>query len=223
MAEKRIVVVSEVAPQLLELESGPVRKHLRDYAAYRNRVDGEMEVPVPLKRTMDTELLDSCIQLSFNMTGVRVVRKLPEGAANAKKRKKVLTDLSLMTPVKLDRIDEEEKEKKEKKSSSRILLVGEDEDGDDDEESDSETVAEGEDQQVLYLSDAHVELMLMHALGPKDVFASIAILNAVKMQREEPFAKLSVATPASADGIFCATAAVARQSGRAWPWALNGP
>ena len=55
-------------------------------------------------------------------------------------------------------------------------------------------MAEGEDQQVLYLSDAHVELMLMHALGPKDVFASIAILNAVKMQREEPFAKLSVAT-----------------------------
>ena len=51
---------------------------------------------------------------------------------------------------------------------------------------------EGE-QQVVYLSDAHVELMLIHALGPKDVFESIAILKDVKMQSKEPFAKLSVA------------------------------
>ena len=47
---------------------------------------------------------------------------------------------------------------------------------------------------MLYLSDAHVELMLMHALGPKDIFESVAILSEVKMSREEPFAKLSVAT-----------------------------
>jgi hypothetical protein len=113
MAERKIVVVSEVAPQLLEVESGPVMKHVRDYAAYCNRLDGETEIPVPLKRTMDTELLDSCIQLSYDMTGVKVVRKLPEGLANAKKRKKVLTSLSLMTPLKLDGI-EEEKEKKGK-------------------------------------------------------------------------------------------------------------
>ena len=52
---------------------------------------------------------------------------------------------------------------------------------------------EGE-QQVLYLSDAHVELMLIHALGPKDIFESVAILKDVKMQSKEPFARLSVAT-----------------------------
>lgn len=115
MAERKIVVVSELAPQLLELESEAVRKHMRDYAAYCNRLDGETEVPVPLKRTMDTELLDSCIQLSFDMTGVKVVRRLPEGAANAKKRKKVLTSLSLMTPLKLDGVEEEKEKKKEKK------------------------------------------------------------------------------------------------------------
>ena len=108
MAERKIVVVSELAPQLLELESDAVRKHMRDYAAYCNRLDGETEVPVPL-------LLDSCIQLSFDMTGVRVVRRLPEGAANAKKRKKVLTSLSLMTPLKLDGVEEEKEKKKEKK------------------------------------------------------------------------------------------------------------
>ena len=136
MAERKIVVVSEVAPQLLELESGPVRKHMRDYAAYCNRLDGETEIPVPLKRTMDTELLDSCIQLSYDMTGVKVVRKLPEGLANAKKRKKVLTSLSLMTPLKLEAIEEEKEKKGEK--TERILFVGDD----DDDESDTEDVAE---------------------------------------------------------------------------------
>jgi hypothetical protein len=123
------------------------------------------------------------------MTGVKVVRKLPEGLANAKKRKKVLTSLSLMTPLKLDGI-EEEKEKKEKKTE-RILLVGDD----DDDESDTEDVSEeGEEEQVLYFSDAHVELMLIHALGPRDVFESVSILYEVKMSRDEPFAKLNVAT-----------------------------
>ena len=85
MTERKIVVVSELAPQLLELKSDAVRKHMRDYAAYCNRLDGETEVPVPLKRTMDTELLDSCIQLSFDMTGVKVVRRLPEGARMLKR------------------------------------------------------------------------------------------------------------------------------------------
>jgi hypothetical protein len=89
---------------------------------------------------MDTELLDSCIQLSFDVTGVKVVRKLLECAANAKKRKKVLTSLSLMTPFKLDGI-EEEKEKKGKKTE-RILLVVDDDD--DDDESDSDVAEEGE-------------------------------------------------------------------------------
>ena len=43
---------------------------------------------------------------------------------------------------------------------------------------------------MLYLSDAHVELMLIHALGPRDVLESVSILSEVKMSRDEPFAKL---------------------------------
>ena len=47
---------------------------------------------------------------------------------------------------------------------------------------------------MLYFSDAHVELMLIHALRPRDVFESITILSEVKMLRVELFAKLNVAT-----------------------------
>jgi hypothetical protein len=36
--------------------------------------------------------------------------------------------------------------------------------------------------------------MLIHALGPRDVFESVSILSKVKMSRDEPFAKLNVAT-----------------------------
>ena len=84
MTERKIAIVSELAPQLLEFESEEVRKHLRDYAAYDNRLDIETEVAIPLLRTMDKEMLDSCLQLSYDMTGVKAVRRLPEGEANLK-------------------------------------------------------------------------------------------------------------------------------------------
>ena len=35
--------------------------------------------------------------------------------------------------------------------------------------------------EVLYLSDAHVEMMLIHTFGPRTEFAATGILRAVKM------------------------------------------
>ena len=119
MTERKIAIVSEPAPQLLEFESGAIRKHLRDYAAYENRLDIETEVVISLRKTMDKEMLDSCLQLSYDMTGVKVVRRLPDGEANLKKRKKILTERSLMTHAKLDDV-KEEKEKRIKNKSNFI-------------------------------------------------------------------------------------------------------
>ena len=48
--------------------------------------------------------------------------------------------------------------------------------------------------EVLYLSDAHVEMMLIHTFGPRTEFAATGILRAVKMVREPAFARLSIAT-----------------------------
>ena len=149
MASNKVILVNEAAPYLKEFDGPAVRKHLRDFAAYQNRL-GASEVSVSLCRTMDPEDLDSCIQTSEDMRGVKVLRRLPEGDANAKKRKKVLVNLSLMTPRKLDGLEEEEKKEEGKKSGEKndrvLILEGEGDEVDDD----AETVVEG-DKEVLYL------------------------------------------------------------------------
>ena len=112
-----------------------------------------------------------------------MLRRLPEGKANAKKRKKVLVNLSLMTPRKLDGLEEVKKRKKKKRrKNDRVLIL---EGGDDEVDDDAETVVEG-DKEVLYLSDAHVEMMLIHALGPRTEFIATGILRSVKMSKEPP-------------------------------------
>ena len=102
MASSRVILVNEPAPYLnsKDFDVPSVRKHLRDFAAYQNRLASD-EVSVSLRRTMDPDCLDSCLQTSEAMKGVKVLRRLPEGEANAKKRKKVLVNLSLMNGRKM--------------------------------------------------------------------------------------------------------------------------
>ena len=192
MASSKVILVNEAAPYLEAFDGPAVRKHLRDFAAYQNRL-GASEVSVSLCRTMDPEDLDSCIQTSEDMRGVKVLRRLPEGEANAKKRKKVLVNLSLMTPRKLDGLEEEEKKEEGKKSEEKNDRVLNLELGDDEVDDDAATVVEGE-KEVLYLSDAYVEMMLIHALGPRTEFIATGILRSVKMSKEPAFARLSIAT-----------------------------
>ena len=150
MASSKVILVNEAAPYLEAFDGPAVRKHLRDFAAYQNRL-GASEVSVSLCRTMDPEDLDSYIQTSDNMRGVKVLRRLPEGEANAKKRKKVLVNLSLMTPRKLDGLEEEEKKEEGKKSEEKndrvLILEGEGDEVDDD----AETVVEGDKEVLIYL------------------------------------------------------------------------
>lgn len=165
MATSKVILVNEPVPYMTEFDGPSARKHLKDFAAWQNRrAPGEQSAS--LQRSMDPSCLESCLELAFDMTDVKVLRTLPSGDANAKKRKKVLVDMSIMTPRKLDGWDEEEEKKEEEKKTEekndgRVLIVG------DGENSDAETVVEGGVQEVMFLSDAHVKRMLIHALGPK--------------------------------------------------------
>lgn len=47
---------------------------------------------------------------------------------------------------------------------------------------------------IADLSNAHIELMLIHALGPADVTEACAILRVIKMAKDVPFTKLSTVT-----------------------------
>ncbi len=82
-----------------------------------------------------------------------------------------------MTPRKLDGWEEDEKKEEGKKSDEKkvrkLIEVGEDDDEVVDD--DAETVVEGVPE-VLYLSDAHVEMMLIHTFGPCTEFAATGIL-----------------------------------------------
>jgi len=82
MAEQRVIVVSETAPRLLEFEAPAARKFLKDYLAYECRLDGH-DAQVPMKRCLAPEDLETLIQCSEDMNGVRIVRTLPASEAAA--------------------------------------------------------------------------------------------------------------------------------------------
>ena len=178
MAERKIVVVSELAPRLREFEAGAARRFLKEYVAYENRLEAS-EAQVPLKRCIEPEDLDTLMQCSEDMVGVRVIKKMPEGVDEAR-RNRVRVNIAPVTPRAL-----------------AVEMDSEDEGGEEgaggEESVEGETVPEG-DPEVLYLSNAHIEMMLVHALGPADEAEASDILRAVKMPRDPPFSKLSTAT-----------------------------
>jgi hypothetical protein len=96
MAERKIVVVSELAPRLREFEAGAARRFLKEYVAYENRLEAS-EAQVPLKRCIEPEDLDTLMQCSEDMVGVRVIKKIPEGVDEAR-RNRVRVNIAPVTP-----------------------------------------------------------------------------------------------------------------------------
>ena len=62
MASSKVILVNEAAPYLEAFDGPAVRKHLRDFAAYQNRL-ATHEVSVSLCRMMNPEDLDYCTNI----------------------------------------------------------------------------------------------------------------------------------------------------------------
>ena len=164
MAERQIIVVSEVAPRLSVFATEAARTFLRDYVSYENRL-GVNEVKIQMKKCMEPDDLDTLLECSEPLEGFTVVRELP---AAGPARDRVRVDIqSPIAPVSLARSMDEER--------------------DDEEEEERESV-------VLYLSNAHIEAMLVQTLGPHSEEESSSILRAIKMPKEEAYSSLVLAT-----------------------------
>ena len=170
MAERQIIVVSEVAPRLRELKAEAAKTFLREYRSYENRL-GPTEVKMLMKRCMEPLDLDTLLDLTHPLRGYTVIRELP---AEGPQREKVRTEV--LSPI-----------------VPRNLIETLNEDIDDDED-EMETIPEGIPV-LLYMSNAHIEAMLLQELGPQSDEESTDILKRIRMDPEAvPYSSLVLAT-----------------------------
>ena len=169
MSSLRVAVVSKQAPGLKSLDSSAARKFLRDYISYEHvhiRLD-ESEAQVPMKRCIEHEDLTVLQDNSVDLP-VEVV-KVARGAATTRTRITTpLTHMSAGGAIIQERVENEEEKREE-----------EDEDSLD---------------SVLYMSNAHIEEMVLHVLGPRTPHDSLSILREVNMAEDAPFTKWGTAT-----------------------------
>ena len=171
MAEQRIVVVSERAPRMNEFEPEAARRFLKEYLAYEMRLNN-IEAKIPMRQCLTPGDLETLLDCADDLE-VEVVRRLPEGEAAANVRVEMQTPIA---PVRL------------------APAMAEDESSDDGSTVPEEVRGGEGHEQVLYLSNAHIELMIIKALGPTDATESSAIFRAIRMPKDAPFTKLSTAT-----------------------------
>ena len=169
MAERQIIVVSEVAPRLREFEAGAAKTFLREYVSYENRL-GVSEVKTQMKKCIEPEDLDTLLECSEPLEGYTVVRELPPaGPARDRVRVNIQSPIAPVSLAKaMDEEEDEDEEDEEEEGAKRIVL--------------------------LYLSNAHIEALLVHTLGPQSGEETAAILRAIKMPKDGAYANLVLAT-----------------------------
>ena len=184
--EQRIVVVSESPPRLTEFDAGPARKFLKDYAGYKLRV-ADLEALVPMYRLVkpeDLETLLECTEEGLRERNIRVVRQRAQRAAR---------DLPERQPREHVPAAEVAAEEGKEAVGAREGVPAPDI-----EEEVLESVGSDEDtvpERVIYwLSNEHIEEMIVDLFGPGSQSEAISLLKAIKMSKDVPFAKLSEAT-----------------------------
>lgn len=192
MADQRVIVVSEVAPRLTEFTGAAAKKFLRDYVAYENRLDAT-DSQMPLKRCLDPDDLETLIQCSEDMK-IEVVREpaavaepaatAATAAASSRETAAAAKDRgrpprrNIQTPLR-DLMEDE-------LSARGDAAAAEKGDGSDDEVRSRD--------QVVRLSNAHIEAMLVHVLGPESTVEATRLLQDVKMSKDPVFSRLGIAT-----------------------------
>lgn len=171
--EQRLVVINEAAPRLKGFDSGSARKFLREYIAYENRLE-TTEAQIPLRRCIEPDDLSTLLECSEDLA-IRVVRESESRRAVRRARVNIETPLTA--------------------GSVRAALDLEDTASAGDSEDDAE-LAQDDPTAVLWMSNAHVEAMLVHVLGPADITEVVNILRGIKMNRDRgsAIANLGIAT-----------------------------
>ena len=119
---------------------------------------------VPMKRCLEPSDLETLLMCSEEMPGVEIVRGIPEGQTAA-------VHVDIESPIRAFNLERKDKD-----------------------EDDEETVPDEAYQKILYLSNAHIEKMLIHVLGPSSELEASEILKAITMERGVAFSRLSLAT-----------------------------
>ena len=174
MATQRVVVVTELAPKLKEFDGPAAMKFLKEYEAYENRME-DTEAQVTMGHCIEPVDLEALLQCSEDMEGVEIVRRGGTGREGAR------------TEIRAPRND------------CPIAALGlEEEQGDEEDENEEGEAVTTPDvpvlKRVVCLSNAHIELMLIHVLGPASDTEATNILRRTRMSDDAPFAKLSAAT-----------------------------
>ena len=201
MAEQRVVVVSEVAPKLTVFDGPAARKFLRDYVAYENRLDAT-EAQVPLRRCLEPNDLETLLDCSEDLR-IEVVREPaaaaaapaepvaaaaapaePAAAAAAGRARGRLPRRNIQTPLRDLELEAEDPPN---------AGVPAPEGGADAADAGGEHEEVAVDR-VVRLSNAHIEAMLVHVLGPESVMDSTQILQDITMSKDPAFSRLAMAT-----------------------------
>ena len=214
MAEQRVIVVSEVAPKLTEFTGAAAKKFLRDYVAYENRLDAT-EAQMPLRRCLDPDDLETLIQCSEDMT-IEVVREpaeataapaeLAEATATAAARAREATATAAAsareaTTTAAVTARETAAAARGRGRPPRRNVQTPLRDLREEEEPTRTEAAEGDSSddevplrdRVVRLSNAHIEAMLVHVLGPESTVEATRLLQDVKMSKDPAFSRLGIA------------------------------
>lgn len=85
MADQRVIVVSESAPKLKELESAAAKRFLSEYAAYENRLEFS-DSRVSMKRCLEPEDLSTLLECSDDLALQVVANEEEKDAAEVQMR-----------------------------------------------------------------------------------------------------------------------------------------
>ena len=216
MAERRIVVVSEIAPRMDKCTTEAARKFLREYFSYQNRVD-ENEVVLPMKVLIDPHELDILRACFLSEGWCRLLERRTTAIGVAQERRRAALQTPMTPAVLSASFDREvdyspsvEPERKEGVKFESVKSETKAEERSEDELKSSvlqqaaalksgagEVITGLEDPllcvdesmealpQIVPLSNAHVELMLVQVLGPRNTADEVLeILKAVKMPKD---------------------------------------
>ena len=180
MAGRQVIVVKDAPPRLEKLDEESVRNFIREFSDYEEQQeDGEGRTP--MKKCLAAGFLPMLLESSKATTRFRVVRTLPTGGPQ---RDQVRVELQTpIAPKKLVEVVEEDEVREAKKSSS--TQEGRKLDFETEAKRSAVKMKEPELPIVLYLSNAHVEAMLIELFGPRSRSEAARLMQAIKMDETD--------------------------------------
>ena len=180
MSKSHVIVVREPPPRLEKLSPGTVLTFFREYSFFGIKHGRGGKVDVQMVDCIHGDILAMALQITQGV--LPVVEEMPEGSEKDYVRVSLQTPLTptvSKTPLRKTGTTEEEK-----KASSGVRLNFEETETKKAlrfEESEKKKEEFEGPRPYLYLSDAHVEAMLIHWVGPRSVDAATKFMENITM------------------------------------------